>query len=104
MKLGASSFVQDAVAMRSPNSCVRIPHSRRSKSRQQLKTPGLWVPEEAFLIFGPCLNTYSKCLARQESFWANRTPLNKHLRKIDLSSRLVLKLNTLHPDSIRTNQ
>ncbi|MGJ8688521.1 MAG: glycosyltransferase [Gammaproteobacteria bacterium] len=94
-----SSFVQDAVAMRSPIPVVRIPHAVEVKVDSSLKRQDFGLPEEAFLFLA-MFDTYSMP-ARKNPFGAIDA-FKRAFAKDDLSSRLVLKVNNPTPDSIST--
>lgn len=94
-----SSFVQDAVAMRSPIPVVRIPHAVEVKVDSSLKRQDFDLPENAFLFLA-MFDTYSMP-ARKNPFGAI-SAFKQAFTADDLTSRLVLKVNNPTPDAIRS--
>ncbi len=94
-----SSFVQDAVAMRSPIPVVRIPHAVEVKVDSSLKRQDFGLPEEAFLFLA-MFDTYSMP-ARKNPFGAINAFKNAFAAD-DLANRLVLKVNNPTPEAIRS--
>ena len=94
-----SSFVQDAVAMRSPIPVVRIPHAVEVKVDGSLKRQDFALPEKAFLFLA-MFDTYSMP-ARKNPFGAINA-FKQAFAADDLSSRLVLKVNNPTPEAIHT--
>ena len=94
-----SSFVQDAVAMRSPIPVIRIPHAVEVKVDTNLKRADFQLPEEPFLFLA-MFDTYSMP-ARKNPFGAIAA-FRRAFATDDLSTRLVLKVNNPTAEAIRS--
>ena len=94
-----SSFVQDAVAMRSPIPVIRIPHAVEVNVDISLKRTDFQLPEEPFLFLA-MFDTYSMP-ARKNPFGAIEA-FRRAFATDDLSTRLVLKVNNPTPEAIRS--
>lgn len=94
-----SSFVQDAVAMKSPVPVVRIPHSIEVKIDGSLTRADFGLPPEPFL-FLVMFDTYSR-QERKNPYGAIEAFRNAFAAD-DMSVRLVIKVNNATPDALRT--
>lgn len=94
-----SSFVQDAVAMRSPIPVVRIPHAVEVKVDSGLKRQDFGLPEDAFLFLA-MFDTYSMP-ARKNPFGAINA-FKQAFAADDLANRLVLKVNNPTAEAIHS--
>lgn len=93
-----SSFVQDAVAMKSPVPVVRIPHAIEVKLDRSLTRVNFGLPEEPFL-FLVMFDTYSR-QERKNPYGAIEAFRNAFAAE-DMSVRLVIKVNNATPDALR---
>lgn len=94
-----SSFVQDAVAMRSPIPVIRIPHAVEVKVDSSLKRADFQLPEEPFLFLA-MFDTYSMP-ARKNPFGAIAA-FRQAFAPDDMKTRLVLKVNNPTSEAIRS--
>ena len=93
-----SSFVQDAVAMKSPVPVVRIPHAVEISVDQQLTRASFGLPAEPFL-FLVMFDTFSR-QERKNPYGAMQAFRDAFVAD-DLSVRLVIKVNNATPDALQ---
>lgn len=93
-----SSFVQDAVAMKSPVPVIRIPHAIEVIVDDSFTRASFGLPQEAFL-FLMMFDTYST-QARKNPYGAIESFCNAFAPD-DMSVRLVVKINNPTPESLQ---
>ncbi|MDP2126477.1 MAG: glycosyltransferase [Pseudohongiella sp.] len=93
-----SSFVQDAVAMKSPVPVVRIPHAIEVKADTTLTRTDFGLPQDPFL-FLVMFDTYSR-QERKNPYGAIEA-FRKSFSADDMSVRLVIKVNNANPGALR---
>ncbi|MCP5357156.1 MAG: glycosyltransferase [Pseudomonadales bacterium] len=94
-----SSFVQDAVAMRSPIPVIRIPHAVEVQVDSTLRRTDFGLPDDAFL-FLVMFDTHS--MAARKNPYGAISAFKEAFAPDRMDVRLILKVNNPTPDAVRS--